>query len=796
MKKINLLYFVFLIFLIPFVSGADCGGSTQCSCGDTLVEDHVMSYDLICADGNGIMIGNADLTLDCNGHTIDGVDRDVGFNSGVQISQGNALIKNCDIKEFNYGVYSSSTGGNLIFNNTIQNNSRGVSFNTFAFYNIIDQNIIRDNTYGVILSMADFFSLSNNKFYDNIEAIALYDANVGDIIGNDIYNNSLGITLISAGSNVSENNIHNNGLGIELYRFSSQGNVFSKNDFYSNLNHIGFESLPIPMNHWNNSEYGNYWDDFENNSGYPNNYFVTENNTDYKPNEYFIENENPVLLIHGIYSNDAMWEVSGFDYALEYNGFDVYKVGEVLGQEGLIPNSGNIKSLSYQLRDAINIIKSQTGAQKVDIVAHSMGGLVSSWYIKSNYYQNDIDNIVTIDSPFYGTPLASHPLAPLFDDWEPESIAQYQLQEIGTSNFITYELEPNGLNQIFDNKNVEHTAIVGTYNDFFLLSGFFLASGYVDDFFNIIALERPFIFEDSDTIVPVNSQTLPSSTCYKKSLAHNDVIANEILSVYSSYRDPDVIAGVMEVLRFGNTNRLDDCGQIDPREIPLFSPSSVNEVLDSFTLSDEEYVTTQPFIQGSIFGGFFFENSVEARINETIQVNAEAYSPSGVKYLPSQVGDNYVNFNIETNETGNWTFNVSLVNTSMNVNATFFANSLSDIGFNILETDSFFLKNSNVLRKVAVFNGSENLTGGNLTDKITKPNGNTVEIILYDDGLNNDELANDGIYSGLFSDTSLLGDYQEVYVLNLDYEYSLSGNGFLIEKRTSGGSPIFIKEVG
>ncbi|MFA7252613.1 MAG: hypothetical protein WC027_02045 [Candidatus Paceibacterota bacterium] len=57
------------------------------------------------------------------------------------------------------------------------------------------------------------------------------------------------------------------------------------------------------------------------------------------------------------------------------------------------------------LKDKITQIQTQTGQSKVDIVAHSMGGLLSKYYIK-NYGTGRIDKFIDIGTPHLGAPSA------------------------------------------------------------------------------------------------------------------------------------------------------------------------------------------------------------------------------------------------------------------------------------------------------------------------------------------------------------------------------------------------------
>src|SRR3989338_10998076 len=98
MKKQVSILFLLIIFMISVVSAVGCG--------DTITEDTVLTEDLLNCSGNGIIIGADNITLDCNGHRIDGN----GDFNGISVSNNvnGVTIKNCNIQEFGYGIYLGS----------------------------------------------------------------------------------------------------------------------------------------------------------------------------------------------------------------------------------------------------------------------------------------------------------------------------------------------------------------------------------------------------------------------------------------------------------------------------------------------------------------------------------------------------------------------------------------------------------------------------------------------------------------------------------------------------------------
>ncbi len=55
------------------------------------------------------------------------------------------------------------------------------------------------------------------------------------------------------------------------------------------------------------------------------------------------------------------------------------------------------------LKEKIQEVKEKSGRDKVDIVAHSMGGLVARAYIQSDDYQNDVDQVIFLGTPHLGS---------------------------------------------------------------------------------------------------------------------------------------------------------------------------------------------------------------------------------------------------------------------------------------------------------------------------------------------------------------------------------------------------------
>ena len=68
---------------------------------------------------------------------------------------------------------------------------------------------------------------------------------------------------------------------------------------------------------------------------------------------------------------------------------------------------GDINDNAQRLANTVASVRARTGSAKVDLVAHSMGGLVTRAYVKNLGGSTKVDSLITLASPHYGTDLAN-----------------------------------------------------------------------------------------------------------------------------------------------------------------------------------------------------------------------------------------------------------------------------------------------------------------------------------------------------------------------------------------------------
>ena len=121
---------------------------------------------------------------------------------------------------------------------------------------------------------------------------------------------------------------------------------------------------------------------------------------------------DPVIIIPGILGS---WTKNGklvidpvlhtYDDLIETLEANSYKLNTTLFPFPYEWRNSNILS-AKDLRDKINEVQAICKCAKVDLVAHSMGGLVARQYIQSSDYEGDVDQLIFLGTPHLGGPKA------------------------------------------------------------------------------------------------------------------------------------------------------------------------------------------------------------------------------------------------------------------------------------------------------------------------------------------------------------------------------------------------------
>ena len=299
-------------------------GSFGSTCPTTITQDTKLNQNVNCTEGNAIVIGADDITLDCDSKILDGS----GTHAGIYLdSRSNVIIKNCNITDFYYGiqilnsnniqvnssnniyltdfyaVYQYNSTNTKIVGNTLTNDNNGV-------YSISSNNtLIRDNTinlqkkfYGIYSFNSNNFQITNNTLWDNYHGIYFVNSDDNNVSSNNVSASDVYNLFVHNGAteNIFTDNTFTDAVEAIRIKSNSNNNIFNNNNVTSHANY-GLRMTDSSGNIFSNNT-------FTNNTGdYYNVYFNSSANSTFDTNTInngtkglFAENSNNSNLVSNI----------------------------------------------------------------------------------------------------------------------------------------------------------------------------------------------------------------------------------------------------------------------------------------------------------------------------------------------------------------------------------------------------------------------------------------------------------------------------------------------------------------
>jgi parallel beta-helix repeat protein len=286
--------------LINIPNPGECGGDIPCQCGDTVMSSYVMTTDLVDCPGDGLIIGANDVVLNCDGHDVigDGSASWDDMTYGVVINgKTHVTIEQCTVSHFLHGIYLTGWSNFAIVQESdISENVAYGILDAQGQFGTFEGNELHDNGRdGIYLANPSWRSIIrsnrayNNGDFNNERWAGIHTLSINNVIeNNEVFGQNYGIWLYYSSKNntITNNSAYENNYGIKTDTLASntriQGNTVtnnfvsgifltsSENNVFSNTI-IGNPVFDSGTNLW----VGNYWDDFEQNAGYPWRYLFT-----------------------------------------------------------------------------------------------------------------------------------------------------------------------------------------------------------------------------------------------------------------------------------------------------------------------------------------------------------------------------------------------------------------------------------------------------------------------------------------------------------------------------------------
>ncbi len=244
----------------------------------------------------------------------------------------------------------------------------------------------------------------------------------------------------------------------------------------------------------------------------------------------------PIILVHGIVLRDVFSlfkAFAGIENNLRKAGYTVY----TSDTDGF----GTVENNAAQLKEQILRIRENTGCEKVNLVAHSKGGLDSKYMIQNLGMEDYVASLTTISTPHKGSRMASSLyrmppwLARFFAFWIDFAYSLFG-DKAADSYAVCRQLQ-EGPNQVLDNLRISDKVYCRSYSA--------KLQNLKDDF----VMGIPYVimrYSDgvaSDGLVSVESAQFGEykGECLDGSVSHTEIVGfcantNKRERVYAFYR--------------------------------------------------------------------------------------------------------------------------------------------------------------------------------------------------------------------------------------------------------------------
>ena len=122
------------------------------------------------------------------------------------------------------------------------------------------------------------------------------------------------------------------------------------------------------------------------------------------PQPAIIRVNYPIVLMHGFGTVGSIWRNGHMhDLAMQLRSHGVIAYAPNVPPYSPVPERAAI----WQQR--LEHVLAETGAEKVNIIAHSMGGLDARYLISVNRFHKRVASLTTVATPHHGSSIASFP---------------------------------------------------------------------------------------------------------------------------------------------------------------------------------------------------------------------------------------------------------------------------------------------------------------------------------------------------------------------------------------------------
>ena len=231
---------VAVVAVVLAVTGGEASAS-HVGCGETITADTTLDSDLLNCPNNGILIGADGITLDLNGHVIDGdgtptagCDPAVEFcDTGVSNDfDDRVTIKGGRVRDFSLGVFIFKARHNRLrglstFRNTFTGIVLGRSARSVVKRSSASRNGLTTDSPGIVLFESHHNRIAHNRMVGNADVgLGLEGSDHNHILHNRLRRHPLdGIVIDGRFNEIARNRVIRNGGGILISKVGNFGPI-------------------------------------------------------------------------------------------------------------------------------------------------------------------------------------------------------------------------------------------------------------------------------------------------------------------------------------------------------------------------------------------------------------------------------------------------------------------------------------------------------------------------------------------------------------------------------------------
>lgn len=446
----------------------------------------------------------------------------------------------------------------------------------------------------------------------------------------------------------------------------------------------------------------------------------------------------PIIFAHGW--TGTVNSFGAFENWMLEDG--IPSAGQVDLRRGIYP----IANTATWLRDAVNTATTEFGVDKLNIFAHSKGGLVTRQALRTNSIAERTEHAITFASPHHGTSQAE-------SDWKLWVVCREFAGEdydrcMNAGREFRRDRMRNGFN---------YTGCTREYwwSDWENCSPLYVQQPNVT-YYSFAANGDEAVKPLSSTTYPWRADAVPFP---------DNINVNERFDVDSWYFDHSEILDEVDVYRCAISYL--DSDVYASSNCP--SNAQLQVVANSSALTEDDYHlflseggtltsgSNQTFV-ASLDGGtsaIFEVYSEQALTYTLLDPSGRLIDPSvadtdpNITYASIDAGDIWLyRYQVSTPETGNWQ-NVLQANAETNFAVANQTN--SDVQLSYYTAQTTYRPGDLITLETVLSNGVTPYTNVLFEGVVTHPDDSTTTLSFYDDGSNGDVTPNDGIYTSQFT---------------------------------------------